>query len=591
VADPQPNPIKASDAIATPSRLPVLPMDGTISFYVQRTALDLRERTDRRTTNKRPLDEILGAKCDIMGRWRPAALGGSGSHRESQMSMVGRTLGGYTVVERIGAGGMGEVYLATHRRIDRHAAIKLLLPALSKDADIVARFFNEARATSRIKHPGIVEIYDCDVLEDRAYIVMEYLEGENLASALERQGTLHVVAAISIVAQIASALSAAHAQGIVHRDLKPENVFLALDSSRPGPPVVKILDFGIAKLMGEKAGALSHTRTGSLLGTPVYMSPEQCRGISAIDHRADIYALGCILFELLTGRPPFVKEAPGDLLVAHIAEPPPVPSSLNPGIPRSVDQLILSMLAKDPAARPQSMDSIVATLAALPEMRSRPGATLMLDAEPHRPNASPIPVAGGTQLLSKQSTFSRTASEVIRLEQPKRRGRLVLIALGVAGAIGVIAVVGNLRPSRPPRVAVEVPVPVVPSRVMAPAAAPAPKVEDADLPSKIGIAIATSPPGASLWVAGGSRGQTPLRLVLPRGTVLIDVTLKREGYVDKILSLRPDRDQSLEVPLDALEKPHPHPSGHHHKDKPTPVAPTKPEAKPSVEKKYQLMGD
>ncbi|MES1165520.1 MAG: serine/threonine-protein kinase, partial [Verrucomicrobiota bacterium] len=269
--------------------------------------------------------------------------------------MIGTTLGSYAIVERIGAGGMGEVYLAKHRRIERKVAIKLLLPALSSDADIVNRFFNEARATSLITHPGIVQIYDCDVFENRAYIVMEYLEGANLNTVLTRNGPFDIPMAVWITGQIAGALAAAHAKSIVHRDLKPENIFLAEDPLRPGTRVVKILDFGIAKLT-DRTGPSSHTRTGSILGTPIYMAPEQCRGLTSIDHRADVYALGGILFELLTGRPPFVKEAPGDLLIAHVSEPPPVPSSLMPAIPPELDRLILRMLAKSPNDRPQSME-------------------------------------------------------------------------------------------------------------------------------------------------------------------------------------------------------------------------------------------
>src|SRR3954447_18603179 len=150
--------------------------------------------------------------------------------------MIGRIIGSYSIVDKLGSGGMGEVYLAEHRRIARRAAIKFLLPSLSRDSDVVARFFNEARATSVIRHPGIVEIFDCDVVEDRAYIVMEYLEGESLAGALNRVGSFagETASVASVAGQIASALSAAHAKGIVHRDLKPENVFLALDEGGDG---------------------------------------------------------------------------------------------------------------------------------------------------------------------------------------------------------------------------------------------------------------------------------------------------------------------------------------------------------------------
>jgi serine/threonine-protein kinase len=277
--------------------------------------------------------------------------------------MIGRTVGSYTLVEKLGQGGMGEVYLAEHRRIGRRAAIKFLLPSLTQDADVVTRFFNEARATSLIKHPGIVEIYDCDVIDEKAYIVMEYLEGESLAAALRRAGPLAAdpIAIAAVVGQIASALGAAHRKEIIHRDLKPENVFLALEDAARGPFTVKILDFGIAKLAAPGGGG-SHTRTGGLLGTPIYMSPEQCRGVSTIDRRADIYSLGCVMFELATGRHVFVKDAAGDLLVAHIIESPPRVSAFRPEIPGWMDDLVARMLSKSPDDRPSSMDEIVAAM-------------------------------------------------------------------------------------------------------------------------------------------------------------------------------------------------------------------------------------
>src|SRR5262249_53040048 len=188
--------------------------------------------------------------------------------------------GAYTIPRRLGAGGMGEVYLARHRHIGRDAAIKVLLPELSQNEDVVARFFTEARATAAIRHPGIVEILDCDVHKSgRAYIVMEFLEGENLAERLERAGSFarDLPGAGSILAQVASALAAAHAKGIVHRDLKPDNIFLTGTVAAGGAPSVKILDFGIAKLVVDDGEGRNKTRTGSLLGTPTYMSPEQCR--------------------------------------------------------------------------------------------------------------------------------------------------------------------------------------------------------------------------------------------------------------------------------------------------------------------------
>jgi serine/threonine protein kinase len=468
--------------------------------------------------------------------------------------MIGRTIGNYTLVEKLGQGGMGEVYLAEHRRIGRRAAIKFLLPALTRDADVVTRFFNEARATSLIRHPGIVEIYDCDVVDEQAYIVMEYLEGESLAAALRRTGGLahEPVTIAAIVGQIASALAAAHRKEIIHRDLKPENVFLSVEESSRAPFIVKILDFGIAKLAAPGGGG-SNTRTGGLLGTPVYMSPEQCRGVSTIDRRTDVYALGCLMFELATGRHVFIKDASGDLLVAHIIETPPRVSSIRPEIPAWMDELVAKMLSKAPDDRPSSMDEVVAEIEAFlqvgqfefsskvlptgalgriatprkrssapvafsatdaptpdaPPVHSRSAATLA--AAPGSP-ASALPsgrapglLVGGTQILPSgpghDSTFRRSASELVvdppGEELPPKRKRPVLpVAVGGVALVGVAAwflLQGKPahRPRSPavdPQAAVEPP----PTAPTAPTpAAPGPPPAPEDRPAKPTAAKAT----------------------------------------------------------------------------------------------------
>ena len=205
----------------------------------------------------------------------------------------------------------GVVYLAQHRTIARRAAIKVLAPELSKDRDVVKRFFLEALATSLIQHPGIVEVYDYDVeASGRAYIVMEYLEGETLAACLERTRTLSWQTACAIAQRIASAVGAAHGHGVVHRDLKPGNVFVSrvVASSNVAERRIKVLDFGLAKLLADDRGNEPITRAGMLLGTPMYISPEQCTSSDQVTPSADIYALGCILYEMLCGKPPFERE-------------------------------------------------------------------------------------------------------------------------------------------------------------------------------------------------------------------------------------------------------------------------------------------
>jgi serine/threonine-protein kinase len=371
-------------------------------------------------------------------------------------AMIGLEFGGYRVVRQLGEGGMGAVFLAEHRQLARKAAIKILLPALSSVPDAVARFFAEARAASLIEHPGIVEVFDCGELHGRAFILMEYLEGENLAAALARAGKLSAdpETAVALAARIADAVGAAHAKQIVHRDLKPENVFL-VPGTGGGPVAVKILDFGVAKLMADEP---SRTRSGSVVGTPKYMAPEQCRGLKTIDHRADIYSLGCILFELLCGRPPFIKEATGDLLIAHATEAPPSASALEPAVPPALDALVAAMLAKDPADRPPSMAAVAERLEHL-RAGTRPAATVL---------SAPGPVLA--------ETLSRPA--------PRRpRWRTLAIPVAVAGV--VVAGGWGLRP-RHPSGPVAVPAPVHPA---APPSLPPPPPAEARSPEPPSISV------------------------------------------------------------------------------------------------------
>ena len=229
---------------------------------------------------------------------------------------------------------MGVVYLGEHQRIARKAAIKVLLPEFSADQQVVARFFNEARATSMIEHPGIVEILDSDVLPDgSAFIVMEFLKGESLGNLQRRGDHLPLQRALFLARHMADALAAAHERQIVHRDLKPDNVYLPSGGNQP----IKILDFGIAKLQAGGKEGFYKTRTGVLLGTPAYMSPEQCRGAGEIDHRTDIYSLGCMLFEMASGRLPFNLQGFGEMIYAHMSETPPLLRSIVPSVPAAIE--------------------------------------------------------------------------------------------------------------------------------------------------------------------------------------------------------------------------------------------------------------
>jgi eukaryotic-like serine/threonine-protein kinase len=277
--------------------------------------------------------------------------------------MLGERFGSFKAVAKLGEGAMGEVFLAQHQRIDRRAAIKVLLPEGTLNAEMVRRFFVEARATSLIQHPGIVQIYDCDVHRNgRAYIVMEYLEGETLAKRLERFGVLPWNSACRITRLVAGAISAAHEKKIIHRDLKPGNVFLLRDTDWPQPAEVKVLDFGVAKLLqGDGAGGPA-TTAGRILGTPEYMSPEHCTGASRVDHRGDVYSLGCMLFEMIVGAPPFTSDHVREVLASHKFRRPPSLAALTVDTPPWLDGLVTRMLAKDPDERPQAMAEVAEVL-------------------------------------------------------------------------------------------------------------------------------------------------------------------------------------------------------------------------------------
>jgi serine/threonine protein kinase len=274
----------------------------------------------------------------------------------------GSTIGTYRVLHKLGQGGMGVVYVGEHTLLGRRAAIKVLLPELSANKEIVHRFFNEAKAVTQIADPGIVQVFDFGYdATGSAFIIMELLEGEPLDRRLQRIGQMAPPDAVRLMRLICTSLYAAHAKGIIHRDLKPENIFVIGDPAVTGGERAKILDFGIAKLSHDEPGVMK-TRTGMMMGTPVYMSPEQCRGAGEVDHRSDVYSIGCVMMTMLTGRPPFEGTGSGELIVAHMQAQPPLASSRVPGLPPIVDQILQRCLAKSPDHRFASMAELAQAL-------------------------------------------------------------------------------------------------------------------------------------------------------------------------------------------------------------------------------------
>jgi serine/threonine protein kinase len=366
------------------------------------------------------------------------------------VDVVMETIGSYRILSQLGAGGMGTVYLAEHRFLKRRSAIKVLLADLTRRPDLLERFFAEARATSLIEHPGIVRIFDCELDDQgRPYFVMELLEGETLAAYLGHRGRLAPSEAAGYALAIAEAMTAAHERGIIHRDLKPDNVFV-----RPGPPLgIKLVDFGIAKLAGEfRASGPAHTQTGMLLGTPPYMSPEQCRGAGTIDHRTDIYSLGCVLYEMLCGTPPFVRDSTGGFLVAHMTQAPPPANATNPEVSRALSDVVGALLRKAPEDRPRTMRDVAELLAPFAPPAPAP-TTSASGAQPHL-DVTAVPTASGpldatapqTPWRPLQTTLRSRAGEVssagdAAADQPRSRGRGLLLA---ATLVAILAASGWL---------------------------------------------------------------------------------------------------------------------------------------------------
>jgi hypothetical protein len=272
---------------------------------------------------------------------------------------AGTMVGGYQVTEKIGQGGMGQVYAAAHPLIGKKVAIKILAPQCVAVPDLVRRFIEEARAVNKIGHPHIIDIFSFGQLPDgRHFMVMEYLEGKNLAQRLERE-TIPVPELRRLLVQICEALEAAHGAGIVHRDLKPENIWIV---QRPQEEShIKLLDFGIAKLLSADTGRI--TQTGAAMGTPQFMPPEQCLG-RPVDHRADIYSFGIILYLVFTGHLPFNGSTLAEIVYRHTTEAPKPPSQHRP-LPAELEKLILDCLAKEPDMRPRSAREVAERLDAV----------------------------------------------------------------------------------------------------------------------------------------------------------------------------------------------------------------------------------
>jgi hypothetical protein len=419
---------------------------------------------------------------------------------------VGQTVGNYRITAKLGEGGMGKVFLAEHPVIGRKAALKVIHPQYARNADVIARFVNEARAVNQIGHAHIVDVTDFGHTDGGDfYFIMEYLHGDMLSDCIGRV-RFPPERATNIAIQIADALEASHQQGVIHRDLKPDNILLITRDDTPD--FVKVYDFGLAKLTHKGSGAPT-TDVGIVMGTPFYMSPEQCDGAREVDHRADIYALGVILFQMLTGRLPFTGEGFGEVMAQHLSSAPPTVRSLVPDVPPALEAIVSRAMAKDCADRFQTMAELRQALHAAAR-----GEAAAAD-EPAPPSMALV----------------KTATPPAIDLRPTHRGKASLL---LGAATFVVVAVANLglhhRAAR---------------AVMA--AVTAPKQAATVL-----VNFSSDPAGATVSARDGSvLGVTPFSAQIPFREVPVEVVVHRDGYLTKVSSFVPN----LPLPVFAsLEK-------------------------------------
>jgi serine/threonine-protein kinase len=504
----------------------------------------------------------------------------------------GQIVGEYRVEAKLGQGGFGAVFKAAHPLIGKLVAIKVLSQRFSVDPEMVSRFVAEARAVNQIRHHNIIDIFSFGTLDDgRHYYVMEYLDGEPLDRRIARQGQLTLREALPILRAIGRALDAAHAKGIAHRDLKAENVFLA---SNPDGVFPKLLDFGIAKLLAPEDGLKHKTRTGAPLGTPHYMSPEQCHGRD-VDHRTDLYAFGVLAYVMLTGIYPLDGDDYMTILMRQLHDEPPPASSHRPDLPAGIDRVIAWLMRKDPAARPASLGEAMKSLehvasgeltAAAPSTSARLATSetpSSLPGLPGFPSGKRTPSAGPTALSETQTgdpprsaavTASPTGAPT-RWTAPRRL--LAVGALGAAIVVAVLAVIAIRAASRtePPAQA--------PTLTRAAAvsdggsARAEARASDAALasaePADVVVTIAGTPPNTEVRHSGVLVGIAPGRVQLPRSATEVILVLTADGFVPETVSVIPSQDLTRTVALKPRATPVAPPPSHTGAAKPATAKP------------------
>jgi len=410
---------------------------------------------------------------------------------------TGMQVGRYLLGKKLGTGGFGVVFRAHDTSLDREVALKFLHAEHTATPQMLSRFLQEARSAAKIAHPGIVTVFECGQItgtnspaDGAAYIAMELLQGESLTDRLARCGRLDPPAAMEIARQVAAALEAAHRAGIVHRDLKPDNIFLVPDSVGSGERV-KILDFGIAKLSDalNRPGGVE-TQSMTVFGTPRYMSPEQCRSAAAVDHRSDIYTLGCILFELVCGKAPFAGAA-GELIAQHVLIEAPSADSIDGSLPPALVQLISELLAKEPSDRPQTMAAVIRALEKAGAWSPGVAPTLLPDAIASQPIVLPpslqpraLPSGRVRARGTAHPTTLHAATGVSVVQPPGPSHRRWWIAgggLAITGAVLAFALRGGGELDAPPPLPAFAQQPTAVERAAPPPARPDDSIDPASI--------------------------------------------------------------------------------------------------------------
>lgn len=468
---------------------------------------------------------------------------------EGQNMQAGDVLGSYRIVRLLGAGGMGAVYEAIHTSIDRRVAIKVIHQHLAHKRDTTERFFNEARATNHIEHPSIIQVSDFgQIPSGAAYLVMEFLSGISLDKRLEdlqhKQERMDLASALQIGWQIADALTIAHANGIVHRDLKPENLMLIEDPVAPSGERVKILDFGIAKLTGNTPST-AQTAANAVLGSPRYMSPEQCAGAGGVDDKSDVYALGIILYEMLAGRRPFESQGVGELFLFHMTKEPDPLQVIAPSVPGEVARLVHKLLIKDKTLRP-SMKQVQSELSNLlmslsgsnfTVRRRASGAMAMADMRPS------VRSGGATH-----TTLGESLGQSLRAASQSRTHLSILAVCAALVSVSLVFVLLRTRPqdrSEPKKVETTSYSPASKLPTVFPA-----KFQPTEQVKRVRWNVESEPSGAEIVDESGAKlGQTPWQSEREARQGASNIIVRKRGYGVFSVTLPHDRDVSQLVKL------------------------------------------